>query len=127
VAIVTRYVRWIGHDAGGALPPLDVAAGILTTSTWSPPASWAPLAPGEVLVLVPPQWIGDWQIGHALPPGYQHVWRVALDRLVPPPNPPLSAPYRPAELPPSACGPSLRSRGRRSAMMRTVAEGTPGR
>ena len=127
MAVVARYVRWIGHDAGGTLPSLDVAAGILAASAWLPPTDWPPLAPGEALVLVPPQWIGDWETGSVLPPGYQHVWRVPLDRLAPPPDPPLSTPYRPTKLPPSACGPSLRSGGRRPATARADADNRPAR
>src|SRR6187551_1460261 len=29
MSIIRHYLRWLGHDAGGALPPEDVLAGIL--------------------------------------------------------------------------------------------------
>lgn len=115
MGIITQYQRWLGHDAGGALPPEDVVVGILTDGVWRLPPSWPPLVPGEALVYVPPQWIGDWESGHRLAPGYQHVWRVpraSLCPLCPPQSPqsrPLLGPYRPSALPPSATGPTTRT------------------
>ena len=128
MSIITQYLQWLGHDAGGALPPEDVLVGILTDGAWPLPPNWPPLAPGETLVYVPPQWIGDWKSGHRLAPGYQHVWRVPRASLSPlsplspifPVCPPMSrpcfGPYRPSSLPPSATGPTARpawSRSRR--------------
>jgi hypothetical protein len=115
VGAIARYVRWVGHDAGGALAPQDVAAGILHRGAWHLPGDAPPLAADEVLVLVPPQWIGDWENGYPLAPGYQHIWRVPIARLQPLPQPPLHGPYRPDELPPSATGPSRRLPWRRRA------------
>lgn len=110
MSIITRYLRWPGHDAGGTLSPEDVLVGILTDGIWHLPSSWPPLAPGETLVYVPPQWIGDWETGHRLAPGYQHVWRVPLASLCPPLtlSRPLLGPYRPSTLPSSATGPTAR-------------------
>lgn len=105
MSIIVRYVHWTGHDAGGTLPPVDVVAGVLTRSAWRPLATWAPLGQHETLVVVPPQWIGDWEQGGPLAPGYQHVWRVTLDRLEPLPETPRYDSYRPPALPDSACGP----------------------
>ena len=109
MSIITEYLRWPGHDAGGALPPEDVLVGILTEGVWRLPPQWPPLKPGETLVYVPPQWIGDWKSGHRLAPGYQHVWRVPRTALCPPLNRPRFGPYRPSSLPPSATGPTARS------------------
>lgn len=108
LSIITHYLLWPGHDAGGALPPEDVLVGILTSGSWQLPPSWPPLEPGETLVCVPPQWIGDWETGHRLAPGYQYVWRVPLASLCPPLSRPLLGPYRPSTLPPSATGPIAR-------------------
>lgn len=111
MSIITEYLRWPGHDAGGALPPEEVLVGVLADGAWPLPPNWAPLAPGETLVYVPPQWIGDWETGHRLAPGYQHVWRVArasLSPLGPATSCPRVGPYRPSALPPSATGPTAR-------------------
>lgn len=110
MSIIRQYLRWPGHDAGGALPPEDVLVGILSDGAWPLPPSWPPLEPGETLVYVPPQWIGDWENGHRLAPGYQHVWRVPLASLCPPLASPRFGPYRPSALPPSATGPTARTR-----------------
>jgi hypothetical protein len=106
--LIERYVVWAGHTAGGTLPPEDVLAGVLRAERLRTAADLPPLEPDETLVLVPPQWIGDWESGYRLAPGYQHLWRVPLAALRPPPDPPLHQPYRPAELPLTARGPSLR-------------------
>ena len=124
MGIITRYVCWRGHDASGALPRVDVLAGVITSGAWNPPASWPPLTEDEVLVYVPPQWIGDWETGHRLAPGYQHVWlapRSSLHRL---PSEPLHGPYRPATLPNIAIGPRPVSfpRRRRAASRRSPAD-----
>ncbi len=116
-SIITEYLRWLGHDAGGALLPEDVLVGILTEGVWRQPPNWPPLEPGETLVYVPPQWIGDWETGHRLAPGYQHVWRVpraSLTSLSSPLSCPHFGPYRPNSLPPSATGPTARSTWPRS-------------
>lgn len=110
MSIIRQYLRWPGHDAGGALPPEDVLVGILSDGAWPLPPTWPPLEPGETLVYVPPQWIGDWENGHRLAPGYQHVWRVPLASLCPPQACPRVGPYRPSALPPSATGPTARTR-----------------
>ena len=110
MSIIVRYLLWPGHDAGGTLPPEDVLAGVLARDAWPLPGNWPPLAPGETLVYVPPQWIGDWQTGHRLAPSYQHVWRVPLASLRPLPPSPRVGPYHPATLPESATGPSARPR-----------------
>lgn len=115
MSVIVRYVYWTSHDAGGTLPPVDVVAGVLTRSAWRPLASWPPLEAHETLVVVPPQWLGDWEQGRPLAPGYQHVWRVALDRLEPLPENPPYGPYRPPALPESATGPRVNSRMRRNS------------
>ncbi len=125
MGVIVRYVYWTSHDAGGTLPPVDVVAGVLTRSAWRPLASWPPLGDHETLVVVPPQWIGDWEEGRPLAPGYQHVWRVALDRLEPLPEQPRHRPYRPPTLPASATGPRASSPMRRNARYRN-AEATRG-
>lgn len=119
MGIITRYVCWCGHDAGGTLPPVDVVAGILAPGA-------CPSLPGvpcdddddddddELLVVVPPQWVGDWTTGHRLAPGYQHVWRVPASRLRPLPATPRFGSYRPAVLPVSATGPKRARRLRAS-------------
>jgi hypothetical protein len=114
MSIITQYVRWPGHDAGGALPPEDVLVGILADDAWQLPPTWPPLEPDETLVYVPPQWIGDWETGHRLAPGYQHVWRVPRASLCPPLSRPSFGPYRPSALPRSATGPTSRTRWPRS-------------
>ncbi|HEV8192054.1 MAG TPA: hypothetical protein VGP82_11305 [Ktedonobacterales bacterium] len=119
LSIITRYMRWPGHDAGGTLSPEDVLVGILNDGVWHLPSSWLPLAPGETLVYVPPQWIGDWETGHRLAPGYQHVWRVPLASLCPALCRPLLGPYRPSTLPPSAAGPIARPKWSRSRRERS--------
>lgn len=110
VSIITRYLLWPGHDAGGTLPPEDVLVGVLAGDAWTLPPDWPPLEPGETLVYVPPQWIGDWQTGRRLAPGYQHVWRVPLAALRPLPPHPHTSPYRPDALPDTATGPTVRRR-----------------
>ncbi|HEU4784112.1 MAG TPA: hypothetical protein VFS83_12290 [Ktedonobacterales bacterium] len=114
MSIIRQYLRWPGHDAGGVLPPEDVLVGILTDDAWPLPPTWPPLAPGETLVYVPPQWIGDWETGHRLAPGYQHVWRVPLASLRSPLACPRFGPYRPSILPASATGSTARIRWSRS-------------
>ena len=117
MSIITQYLRWLGHDAGGALPPDDVLVGVLADDVWQLPPNWPPLEPGETLVYVPPQWIGDWETGHRLAPGYQHIWRVpcaSLCPLCPPLSHPRHGPYRPSALPPSATGPTARPKWSRS-------------
>lgn len=96
---------WTEHDADGMLPPVDVLVGVLARDAARLARWWADVAPEEALVLVPPQWIGDWESGHALAPGYQHIWRVPLVRLHPVPRDIPHGPYRPATLPASATGP----------------------
>jgi hypothetical protein len=105
MGIITRYVLWIGHDAGGTLPPLDVVAGILEPYAQRVPAWWPPLSQSESLILVPAQWIGDWETGHTLAPAYQYPWRVQQRYLRLLPCIPQSTPYRPHRLPASATGP----------------------
>ena len=117
MSIRTRYLHWPGHDAGGAFPAEDVLVGILADGVWRLPPNWPPLEPGETLVYVPPQWIGDWESGHRLAPCYQHVWRVPLASLCPLPSQPPGSrvgPYRPSALPPSAIGPTARPMWSRS-------------
>lgn len=108
MGIIARSVCWIGHDAGGTLPPLDVVAGVLVAGVSLPPTAAESLREDEVLVVVPPQWVGDWTTGHRLAPGYQHVWRAPISRLHPLPAVPHVGPYRPAVLPISATGPRTR-------------------
>jgi len=103
---IRDYVLWRGHDCDGAMPPVDVLAGVLPAS--ARPAQAPRLEEDEVLVVVPPQWLGDWADGARLAPCYQHVWRVSLRRLDPLPAVPTGPPYRPATLPPSASGTSSR-------------------
>jgi len=114
VSIISRYTRWLGQDAGGTLLAEDVLVGILNEGVWPLPPSWLLLEPGEMLVYVPPQWIGDWETGHRLAPGYQHVWRVPLASLCPATCQPLLGPYRPSIRPPSATGPIARPKWSRS-------------
>jgi hypothetical protein len=95
---------------------MDVLAGVLAADTWPLPPEWPPLDDDEALVVVPPQWLGGWEVGCRLPPGYQHVWRVRLDRLRPVCEAPRSCPYRPLELPPSATGLGPRRTSRRRSM-----------
>lgn len=100
MGIIRRYVRWVGHDAGGTLPPLTVSAGVIADV-----CARGEVAPaGEALVFVPAQWIGDWEMGRPLPPGYQYLWRAPARALLPAADVPPDAPYRPAELPPTARG-----------------------
>ncbi len=123
MSIIARYVYWTSHDAGGTLPPVDVVAGVLRRSAWRPLAEWLPLGEHETLVVVPPQWIGDWTDGHPLAPGYQHVWRVSLARLMVLPEMPRFGSYRPAVLPASATGPRVsgfQSRQRRSRALNSA-------
>jgi hypothetical protein len=116
VGIIVRYVRWAGHDAGGTLPPVEVVAGVLAPGAWRQPDGWPPLDASEVLVYVPPQWLGDWDDGgRRLAPGYQHVWRVHVSRLTPLPVEPLPPPYRPPTLPTTATGPRPLRAGRPGA------------
>ncbi|HLZ25274.1 MAG TPA: hypothetical protein VKQ30_24400 [Ktedonobacterales bacterium] len=118
MSIIAHYLRWPDHNAGGVLPPEDVLVGVLTDGVWPLPECWPSLEPGETLVYVPPQWIGDWQTGHRLAPGYQHVWRVPLASLRPLASRPRFGPYRPDTLPDSATGPHTRSRWTRSRTTR---------
>jgi len=108
MSIIREYLCWLGHDAGGVLPPEDVLVGVLADDAWPLPPNWESLTPGETLVYVPPQWIGDWETGHRLAPGYQHVWRVSRASLCPPLSHPQYGLYRPKILPPSAIGPTAR-------------------
>lgn len=105
MGIIRRYVRWVGHDAGGTLPPLTVCAGVVEDG-----GARGEAAPGtgELLVYVPPQWIGDWETGRPLPPGYQYLWRAPERALLATADLPADATYRPAELPPTARGPSFK-------------------
>ena len=105
MGIVTRFVRWTGHDAAGTLPPLDVVAGIVRSDVRRVLEWWPPLGPDESLVLVPPQWIGDWENGHTLAPAYQYLWYAPMARLSFLSGIPEGTPYRPDRLPPSATGP----------------------
>ncbi len=73
---IFEYVLWRGHDCDGTMPALDVLAGVLAAST-------PMLADDEVMVVVPPQWLGDWAEGVRLAPCYQHLWRVSLSHLYP--------------------------------------------
>lgn len=102
---ILRRVRWVGHDAGGEAPPETVCAGVLSAGSRRIPRHLLPLGPDEMIVVVPPQWIGGWEDGHPLAPVYQHVWRApgsALERL---PDEPECWSYRPETLPASATGP----------------------
>lgn len=108
MGIIARYVCWIGHDAGGVLPPVDVVAGVLVPDQYHLPFAAEPPDDDHVLVVVPPQWIGDWTTGGRLAPGYQHVWRVSVTRLFPLPAVPRLGSYRPDVLPISATGPRTR-------------------
>ena len=105
---IREYVRWKHHTAGGVLPPEHVVAGILHEE----PDGTAPRQREEVAVVVPPQWIGDWESGHPLAPAYQQVWQVPQHELSAPTDGAANSPYRPADLPPAACGPTQRRRGR---------------
>ena len=124
MGIIARYISWRGHDAGGALPPVDVLAGVVTPGAWNPPASWPPPTEHEILVYVPPQWIGDWETGRRLAPGYQHVWPAPRANLHPLPSDPAHSPYRPATLPEIATGPRPVSfpRRRRAPSRRSAAD-----
>jgi hypothetical protein len=124
MGIITRYVCWRGHDAGGALPSVDALAGVIAPGAWKPPASWTSLAEDVTLVYVPPQWIGDWETGHRLAPGYQHVWLAPRADLHPLPPEPANSPYRPATLPNIATGPRPLSfpRRRRAASRQSSAD-----
>lgn len=107
MGIIARYVRWLGHNAGGSLPPVDVLAGLLAEDSGRSAADGSAVdTSGDVLVFVPPQWLGDWDTGHPLPPGYQYVWRAPRTSLQPLDGPPRSSPYRPPALPPAAIGSS---------------------
>lgn len=110
MGIIARYVRWLGHDANGSLPPVDVLAGLLAEGRGRHATSAAVERDGEVLVFVPPQWLGDWETGRPLPPGYQYVWRAPRACLQPLDGPPRSSPYRPPVLPPAAIGSATRRR-----------------
>jgi hypothetical protein len=105
MSIITHYVRWIGHDAAGTLPAVDVVAGVVRPGAWRLPAWWSPLSPDEALVLVPSQWIGEWEGGHRLAPAYQYLWRVRASQLHPQFGSSIHESYRPGRLPESASGP----------------------
>lgn len=128
MGIIRGYVYWRGHDAGGTLPPVDVLAGLLAEDAAREGMAGAArceraardnVADDELLVQVPPQWLGDWETGHPLAPGYQYIWRVPRGRLSPLDGAPRSTPYRPPALPPAATGarPGFR-RARRPARER---------
>lgn len=105
MGIYRGYVYWRGHDAGGMLPPVDVLAGLLADDAARASAECAARGEDEALLVhVPPQWLGDWETGHPLAPGYQYIWRVPRDRLSPLDDAPHSTPYRPPELPLAATG-----------------------
>ncbi len=103
MSIIQRYALWPGHDAGGTLPPVDVLVAVVGLESVRS-ADVPPMR--QLVVYVPPQWIGDWESGYKLAPAYQHLWSVAPDALRSVPDPPRYAPYRPDELPPAASGPS---------------------
>jgi hypothetical protein len=103
MSIISRYVRWTGHDAGGTLPPANVVAGVLSATERIRFGFDGTSAQHAEVVYVPPQWMGDWDDGHRLAPGYQHVWLAPRDALRPITEP-LGHPYRPVELPPAATG-----------------------
>jgi hypothetical protein len=106
VNAILRRVRWHRHDANGTLPPESVRAGVLRADAPQIPDRLLPLGVDEVIVLVPPQWIGDWNDGHALAPAYQQLWRVARSELDDGPMDETPCPpYRPESLPLSATGP----------------------
>src|SRR5258706_4707434 len=86
---IFEYVLWRGHDCDGTMPALDVLAGVLA-------ASAPTLADDEVMVVVPPQWLGDLAEGGRLPPGFQQFWAGSPD----PPHPPPPPPTRPPNPPP---------------------------
>jgi hypothetical protein len=121
VGVVIRYMLWNGHDAAGTLPPLDVVAGILKPESVRLPTWWPPLGPDELLVLVPAQWIGEWESGHSLAPAYQHLWHAPKSDLHTLPSTPLHVSYRPNRLPDSASGPRL-SRSELARIRRQEAE-----
>jgi len=108
VGIVTHYVHWTGHNAAGTLPPLDVVAGVVRLGARCLPAWWSQPGLDEILVIVPAQWIGDWETGHTLAPAYQYLWRAPKAQLRPLLGFAEGTPYRPAELPASATGPRVR-------------------
>ncbi len=109
MGIIARYVRWIGHDAAGTLPPLDVLAGILRPEARSFPGEWSEPESDRIVVLVPAQWIGDWETGHALAPAYQYLWHAPLAQLYRLSDWVTEATsYRPDRLPDSATGPRQR-------------------
>src|SRR5262249_48692777 len=103
-------------DAGGTLPPVDVLAGLLAQDAARGGVALARDAARaeeeDLLVHVPPQWLGDWETGHPLAPGYQYLWRGPPARLGPLDGVPRSTPYRPLELPPAATGARLGTRRR---------------
>ena len=113
MSIITHYVRWIGHDAAGTLPPVDVVAGVVRPGAIRLPGWCSPLASDEALVLVPAQWIGEWEGGHRLAPAYQYLWRVRESRLRPQSSSPIHDSYRPGRLPESASGPRRSHRYRK--------------
>jgi hypothetical protein len=113
MSIMTEYVLWVGHDAAGTLPPVDVVAGIVRPGSWRMPAWWSPPAADEAVVFVPAQWIGEWDSGHTLAPAYQYLWRVSSEQLHTLSSTPRHSPYRPERLPETAAGPrKARSRRR---------------
>ena len=102
---IVRRVRWVNHDAAGEARPETVCAGVLSEASPHFPRRLLPLGPDEVIVIVPPQWIGGWEDGHPLAPVYQHLWRVPVSALEPLPDEPLHWPYRPETLPATATWP----------------------
>ena len=102
---IVRRMRWVGHDAAGEARPETVCAGVLSAGARAIPPHLLPLGPDEVIVIVPPQWIGGWDDGHPLAPVYQHLWQVPVSALEPLPDEPEDWPYRPETLPATATGP----------------------
>jgi hypothetical protein len=111
MSIITHYVLWIGHDAAGTLPPVDVVAGVVRPGSRRLPVWWPPVAADETVVFVPAQWIGEWDDGYTLAPAYQYLWRVSMERLQTISSSTGHSPYRPERLPETAAGPRKARRG----------------